>query len=165
MSVDWWVRLRSHPDLPICHNCLAGLNGQRDGQLQLMTGKWLVTGFEPIFKVSDVARSVAWFERAGFEVSIHDDTYAFARRDRDLTIHLAQAAGDESPVTVCSTSTVMTPTGWPPSGQRRGSNWMARGTKITASGRAPSVIPMGTSSASVVPFAEMPSGYRWPMRV
>jgi hypothetical protein len=95
MSVDWWVRLRSHPDLPICHNCLDGLNGQRVGQLQLITGKWLVTGFEPIFKVSDVSRSVAWFERAGFEMSMHDDTYAFAHRDRDLTIHLAQATGDE----------------------------------------------------------------------
>jgi hypothetical protein len=87
--------LASRPaDLP---NCLAGLNGQRDGQLQLMTGDWLVTGFEPIFKVDDVARSVAWFERAGFEPSFHDETYAFAHRDRDLTIHLAQVVGDEPP--------------------------------------------------------------------
>lgn len=93
--VDWWVRLRSHPDLPICHNCLAGLNGQRDGQLQLMTASWSVTGFEPIFKVADVTRSVAWFERAGFEVSFHDDGYAFAHRDRDLTIHLARAGEAE----------------------------------------------------------------------
>ncbi len=97
MTVDWWVRLRSHPDLPICHDCLAGLNGQRDGQLQLMTGSSVVTGFEPIFKVADVARSVAWFERAGFEVTFHDDTYAFAHRDRDLTIHVAQAGANEAP--------------------------------------------------------------------
>jgi hypothetical protein len=62
-----------------------------------MTASWTVTGFEPIFKVADVARSVAWFERAGFEVSFHDDCYAFAHRDRDLTIHLAQAVGDEVP--------------------------------------------------------------------
>ncbi len=96
-SVDWWVRLRSHPDLPICHDCLGGLNGQRDGQLQLISGSWVATGFEPIFKVADVARSVAWFERAGFDVWFHDDTYAFAHRDRDLTIHLAQAGGDELP--------------------------------------------------------------------
>jgi uncharacterized glyoxalase superfamily protein PhnB len=95
MSVDWWVRLRTHPDLPICHNCLAGLDGQRDGQLQLMTRSWLVTGFEPIFKVADVNRSVARFESAGFEVSFHDDTYAFAHRDQDLTIHLALAAVGE----------------------------------------------------------------------
>ena len=97
MSVDWWVRVRTHPDQPICHDCLAGLNAQRDGQLQLMTGKWLVTGFEPIFKVADVPRSVAWFERLGFEVTFHDDTYAFAHRDRDLTVHLARAAGDQLP--------------------------------------------------------------------
>jgi uncharacterized glyoxalase superfamily protein PhnB len=97
MSVDWWVRLRSHPELPICHNCLAGLNGQRDGQLQLIAGTWLVTGFEPIFKVANVRRSAAWLERAGFEVSFHDDTYAFAHRDQDLTIHLAQAGRDELP--------------------------------------------------------------------
>ncbi len=97
MSVDWWVRLRSHPDLPICHNCLAGLDGQRDGQLELVTATWLITAFEPVFKVANVRRSVRWFERVGFEVSVHDDTYAFARRDRDLTIHLAQAGGDEHP--------------------------------------------------------------------
>jgi hypothetical protein len=96
-SVDWWVRLRSHPDQPICHNCLAGLDAQRDGQVQLMAGTWLVTGFEPIFTVADVARSVAWFEGAGFETSLHDDTYGFAHRDRDLTIHLARAVGDEVP--------------------------------------------------------------------
>src|SRR5580658_8569571 len=95
MSVDWWVRLRSHPDLPICHDCLGGLNGQREGQLQLISGSWLATGFEPIFMVSDVARSAAWFERAGFEVSFHDDSYAFAHRDLHLTIHLAKAQGDE----------------------------------------------------------------------
>jgi catechol 2,3-dioxygenase-like lactoylglutathione lyase family enzyme len=97
MSVDWWVRLRAHPDLPICHDCLAGLNGQRDGQLQLMTGSWLVTGFEPIFNVSALARSVAWYKKAGFEVSNHDDAYAFAHRDRDLTVHLAQLAEGEPP--------------------------------------------------------------------
>src|ERR1700678_3466363 len=97
MSVDWWVGLRSHPELPICHDCLAGLNGQRDGQLQLMKGSWLVTGFEPIFKVADVSRSVAWYEIAGFEVSFHGETYAFAPRDRALTIHIAKAAEDEPP--------------------------------------------------------------------
>jgi Glyoxalase/Bleomycin resistance protein/Dioxygenase superfamily len=94
-SVEWWVRLRSHPELAICHDCLGGLNGQRDGQLQLISGTWLVMGFEPIFKVSDVPRAAAWFERAGFEVSFHDDAYAFAHRDLHLTIHLAQVEGDD----------------------------------------------------------------------
>lgn len=70
---------------------------QRDGQLQLMTGAWLVTGFEPVFKVADVGRSVAFYEQLGFETSLHDATYAFAHRDRDLTIHLARAEGDSLP--------------------------------------------------------------------
>ena len=96
-SVDWWVRLRSHPELPICHNCLGGLNGQRDGQLQLIAGTWLITGFEPVFKVRSVSRSTDWFERAGFHVTFHDDTYAFAHRDRGLTIHLALADADDHP--------------------------------------------------------------------
>jgi catechol 2,3-dioxygenase-like lactoylglutathione lyase family enzyme len=94
--VDWHVRLRSHPDQPICHNCLDGLNAQRQGQLQLISDSWLVAGFEPIFKVTDVSAAVAWFTNAGFQVSSHDDMYAFAHRDRDLTIHLAQTTEDEA---------------------------------------------------------------------
>jgi hypothetical protein len=62
-----------------------------------MTGTWLVTGFEPIFTVADVMRSIAWYERAGFQTSLHDQTYAFAHRDRDLTIHLAQVVGEDPP--------------------------------------------------------------------
>jgi hypothetical protein len=62
-----------------------------------MSGSWLVTGFNPIFRVADVPRSVVWYERAGFETSFHDETYAFVHRDRDLTIHLDQVAGDETP--------------------------------------------------------------------
>jgi hypothetical protein len=96
-TVEWWVRLRSHPDLPICHDCLGGLNGQRKGQLQLLSEAALVTGFEPVFTVADVARSAAWFARAGFDVSFHDDTYALAHRELDLTVHLAEADGDEVP--------------------------------------------------------------------
>ncbi len=62
-----------------------------------MTGTWLITGFEPLFKVTSVARSVDWFERAGFHVTFHDDTYAFAHRDRGLTIHLTQAEAGDHP--------------------------------------------------------------------
>lgn len=91
------MRLRSHPDLPICHGCLGGLNAQRDGQLQLATEEWLVTGYEPIFVVADVKRSVVFFERLGFETSFHDETYAFAHRDRDLTVHLAKAEEGSRP--------------------------------------------------------------------
>ena len=144
VSVDWWVRLRSHPELPICHDCLGGLNGQRDGQLQLVTGSWIVTGFEPIFKVTDVARSVAWFERAGFEVSFHDDSYAFAHRARDLTIHLAQAAGDELPGRGLSTSTVKMLTGLLRNGASAASTWMVPATRTTASERDRSPTPTET---------------------
>jgi catechol 2,3-dioxygenase-like lactoylglutathione lyase family enzyme len=62
-----------------------------------MTGSWLITGVDPIFKVADVARSVVWFERLGFRASFHDHTYAFAHRDRDLTIHLSHAVGGDFP--------------------------------------------------------------------
>jgi hypothetical protein len=96
-SVDWWVRLRSHPDQPICHDCLGGLNAQRDGQRELMAGTWLISGFQPIFTVADVTRSAAWYERAGFEVSVNGEAYAFAHRELDLTVHLARAVGDELP--------------------------------------------------------------------
>jgi uncharacterized glyoxalase superfamily protein PhnB len=65
--------------------------------LQLIAGStWLVTGFEPVFRVTDVAYSAAWFGRAGFEVSYHDETYAFAHREQGLTIHLAHTTEDEA---------------------------------------------------------------------
>ena len=57
---------------------------------------WLVSGFYPVFRVTDVLYSAAWFRRAGFEVSYHDDTYAFAHRERGLTIHLARTTEDEA---------------------------------------------------------------------
>jgi catechol 2,3-dioxygenase-like lactoylglutathione lyase family enzyme len=47
-----------------------------------------VVSVEPIFVVSDVARSVAHYERLGFSISHHDEGYAFAHRN-ELTIHLA----------------------------------------------------------------------------
>jgi hypothetical protein len=62
-----------------------------------MGGTWLVTGFNPVFQVTDVTHSVDWFERAGFDVSVHDTTFAFAHRDLDLTIHLAQVEPDSQP--------------------------------------------------------------------
>jgi catechol 2,3-dioxygenase-like lactoylglutathione lyase family enzyme len=76
---------------------LGGLNAQRDGQLQLAAGTWIVTGFQPVFTVADVDRAVAFYKQLGFEISQHGKTYAFAHRDRDLTIHLAQAEGASLP--------------------------------------------------------------------
>jgi predicted ester cyclase len=49
-----------------------------------------VTGHEPCFAVRDVAGSVEHYASLGFSTSLHDATYAFARRG-DLTIHLAEA--------------------------------------------------------------------------
>jgi hypothetical protein len=47
-----------------------------------------ITGYEPCFRVLDVDRAVAHYQRLGFDTDYHDDTYAFAHRDH-LTIHLA----------------------------------------------------------------------------
>ena len=62
-----------------------------------MSGTWLVTGSDPVFTVADVGRSVAFYAQLGFAISRHDETYAFAHRDRGLTIHLARAEGDAVP--------------------------------------------------------------------
>ena len=59
--------------------------------MQLISGTWLVTGSDPDFTVADVERSVAFYEQLGFEASAHDTTYAFAHRERGLTLHLAKA--------------------------------------------------------------------------
>jgi hypothetical protein len=109
-----------------------------------MTGSWSVRRFEPIFKVPDVAHSRAWFEKAGFEVRSHDDTYAFAYREGSLTIQLAQATQDESPghgalYLHCQDADRVAVSGYGP-----GSRWMAHGTRTTENGRAPSPIPMAT---------------------
>ena len=57
----------------------------------------MVTGSDPVFTVADVGRSAAFYEQLGFEVSFHDETYAFAHRDLGLTIHLAKAGNDALP--------------------------------------------------------------------
>jgi hypothetical protein len=50
-----------------------------------------IVGFEPCFRVLDVDRAVADYQRLGFNTDYHDETYAFAHRDH-LTIHLAHDA-------------------------------------------------------------------------
>ena len=47
-----------------------------------------IVGFEPCFRVLDVERAIAHYQRLGFATSSHDESYAFAHRD-ELTIHLA----------------------------------------------------------------------------
>jgi uncharacterized glyoxalase superfamily protein PhnB len=86
-SVNDAVSLYSHPDISICSRCLDWLVAKRDKQ-DRAHGGWRVAGFEPIFTVADVARSTNHYAKMGFEIDHHDETYAFAHRDKDLTIHL-----------------------------------------------------------------------------
>jgi len=91
------VQLHDHREIQICHDCLGWMNAKRDQQMMAHDGGWKVGGFEPIFTVVDVARSVDHNAKMGFEISFHDGTYAFAHRDRDLTIHLTKREGDIQP--------------------------------------------------------------------
>jgi hypothetical protein len=40
------------------------------------------------------SRPAAHYEKLGFEISYHDDSYAFARHSENLSVHLAQATDD-----------------------------------------------------------------------
>jgi hypothetical protein len=88
------VQLHSHHDIQICYDCLDWLNARRDRQVQAHGGGWQASGFEPIFNVCDVARSTDHYAKMGFEISVHDESYAFAHRGRNLTIHLTR--GEEN---------------------------------------------------------------------
>jgi catechol 2,3-dioxygenase-like lactoylglutathione lyase family enzyme len=91
------VHLFSHREIALCYPCLDWLNRQRDNQIKGRGGGWMVRGFEPIFRVTDVPRATDHYAKMGFEIEHHDETYAFAHRDRDLTVHLTLAEGDETP--------------------------------------------------------------------
>jgi catechol 2,3-dioxygenase-like lactoylglutathione lyase family enzyme len=86
------VHLLSHRDIAICYPCLDWLNSRRARQLAAIGGGAAVIGYEPAFRVADVARAVDHYQRLGFRTSHHDESYAFAHRD-GLTIHLAGAGG------------------------------------------------------------------------
>lgn len=95
--VDQSVHLFSHREISLCYSCLDWLNRQRDRQIKGRGGGWMVRGSEPIFKVADVASATDHYAKMGFEISHHDETYAFAHRDRDLTVHLTLPEGDDVP--------------------------------------------------------------------
>jgi catechol 2,3-dioxygenase-like lactoylglutathione lyase family enzyme len=90
------VQLHAHREIQICYDCLNWLNAKRDEQMNAHGG-WHVGGYEPIFVVKDVARSTDHYAKMGFEISHHDDSYAFAYRDRDLTIHLTNGERGDVP--------------------------------------------------------------------
>lgn len=89
------VQLHDHREIQVCYHCLAWMNAKRDEQVSGHDGGWRAIGFEPIFVVTDIARALDHYTKMGFEVSSHDETYAFAHRERNLTIHLA--LGDGAP--------------------------------------------------------------------
>jgi hypothetical protein len=96
-----WVPFHTDTSVRVCFTCLDWLNGHRRRQLQAQrhagaAGGWIVEGFEPIFTVASVARSAAHYQKLGFEISYHDDTYAFARHSENLSVHLAQAQDDDT---------------------------------------------------------------------
>lgn len=91
------VHLLAKGDVRVCPNCLNWLVLQRDRQIAARGGGWVVTGVEPIFEVGDVARSIDHYQRLGFDTSSHDEGYAFARRERDLCIHLTRPEHDVAP--------------------------------------------------------------------
>jgi uncharacterized glyoxalase superfamily protein PhnB len=86
-DVDRTVRLHSRPEISICFRCLDWLESRREAKRAAVDPVRIVQ-VDPIFAVSDVARSKDHYEKLGFSTSEHDATYAFAHRG-DLTLHLA----------------------------------------------------------------------------
>jgi hypothetical protein len=87
-TVGAWVTMWSHPELPICYECVDYLNSRRERQLAILGGLQPLQGWDVIFSVLDVDRAVDHYQRLGFETRYHDKTYAFASWGR-LVIHLA----------------------------------------------------------------------------
>jgi catechol 2,3-dioxygenase-like lactoylglutathione lyase family enzyme len=85
------VPLFSHPEIAVCFRCLDWLNLQRERRTKARAGGWQAIGIEPIFFVTDVARSADHYERLGFEIAERDTTHAVANHDRGVTIRLAFA--------------------------------------------------------------------------
>jgi len=86
-TVESWVALWAHQDVPICYECLDYLNSRRARQIAIHGGLKPLAGYDPVFKVIDVARAVAHYQRLGFSTERHDETYAFASWG-DLVLHL-----------------------------------------------------------------------------
>ena len=120
---------------PICHNCLARPNGQRNDQSQRMTrSRWSLASSLNL----NVCRcgSLGRLVRASqLELSLHDDTYAFAHGTGTLMIHLAQADPNDPPghgalYLHCEGSDEP-----PGTGERRTSMSMVPATRTTGNGK------------------------------
>lgn len=90
------MSLRHDRSVALCATCLAWLSHRMD-HAQDAVGGWRVFGHEPVFEVRDVAAAANHYSALGFTVSHHSDTYAFARRERDLTIHLEMVEHEPRP--------------------------------------------------------------------
>jgi uncharacterized glyoxalase superfamily protein PhnB len=82
------VRLWPPTNIRVCYDCIDWINSQRDLQIERSGGPVRVVGHEPVFRVIDVARAVEHYQRLGFRIEYHDETYAFAHLG-NLTVHLA----------------------------------------------------------------------------
>lgn len=88
------VRLLHKTDVTICSNCLTWLNSQRERHDRAHAGGWVVTAHEPVFVVADMAKGADHYRKLGFEVTFHDETYAFAEHGAlNLHLELSEAGG------------------------------------------------------------------------
>jgi uncharacterized glyoxalase superfamily protein PhnB len=90
------VALLHAREVTICSRCLDWLVAQRDKHVAARGGAVRLIAYDPCFGVADVARAAAHYELLGFDISYHDDTYAFADRG-GLTIHLGLREGEAAP--------------------------------------------------------------------
>jgi catechol 2,3-dioxygenase-like lactoylglutathione lyase family enzyme len=81
------VRLLHKQDVTICFDCLNWLNQQRDRHERAHSGGWVVTRYEPVFVVSDMARAADHYSKLGFEFTQVVDGYAFAEHG-GLNLHI-----------------------------------------------------------------------------
>jgi catechol 2,3-dioxygenase-like lactoylglutathione lyase family enzyme len=86
------VQLLHQSDVKICSDCLNWLNTQRERHVRAHNGGWVVTTHEPVFVVADMERAADHYRKLGFDVTHHDDSYAFAEHGA-LNLHLELADG------------------------------------------------------------------------
>ena len=87
------VRLLHKADVTICFDCLSWLNTQHDRHVRAHSAGWVVTAHEPVFVVADMPKAADHYAKLGFDVTFHDDSYAFAEHGA-LNLHLELTEDD-----------------------------------------------------------------------
>jgi uncharacterized glyoxalase superfamily protein PhnB len=82
------VTLNCRPDVSLCADCVDWLE-RRCRQPATASDRARVEAHDPTLRVSDMQQAAAHYQRLGFAIEYHDESYAFALRD-DLTIHLTR---------------------------------------------------------------------------